>query len=114
MLTFLSLLQVAIFAMGIASVAIAIRYVMFFASSGHHVAGSMRALLWEQVTSSGGTLIFSANSLLATVTGTPESEWNNINAEWAIAIRAAMFGMMIHATWRMSSSVRRILEEHDE
>lgn len=106
-------LQVLIFSMGVTSIVLAITYAWFFHHSRHHVAGAMKAMLIEQITSSAGTLYFSANSLLATIMGVPEDQWNTIDPTVAIVVRVLMFGMMIHATSRMSVSVRRVLHEHD-
>lgn len=107
----LDVLQVVIFGLGCISIGLAINYIRFFRRSRHHIAGSMQALLAEQITSSIGTMLFAANSLLATLTGVPPEHWNSIPPEAAIAIRAVMFIAMIHATVRISVSVRRVLHE---
>ena len=56
-------------------------------------------------------MLFSINSLIGTIQGEHHSEWNNINPELAILIRAIMFGFMIHATTSMSYEVKKIIEE---
>lgn len=91
--------------------AMAIRYLVFFMRSSHHLSWTMRFFLCEQVVTSGGTMLFSSNSLLATITGTPEAEWNNIDPVMAIAIRAVMFGAMIQSTWHLSASIRKVAED---
>ena len=93
------------------AVVLAVRHMLFFRRSGHHLSRSMIAMLVEQVVSALGTMAFSANSLLATLMELPPDEWNSIPPVVAIVIRDVMFGAMIHSTTRLSVSVQKVLHD---
>ena len=110
----LNALQVITFCMGATSFGLAVRFYLFFVRSNHHLSRTMRFFLVEQIVTSLGTLAFSTNSLAATLTGVPESEWNNVTPELAIAIRVAMFGAMIQSTTALSLSVMRVVADNEK
>ena len=103
--------QVFTFGLGVTAVVLAVRHMLFFRRSGHHLSRSMIAMLVEQVVSALGTMAFSANSLLATLMELPPDEWNSIPPVVAIVIRDVMFGAMIHSTTRLSVSVQKVLHD---
>ena len=104
-------LQVTTFAIGLLALGLAIRHMVFFRRSSHHLSKSMIGMLVEQVVSASGTMLFSCNSLLATIMNVPADQWNNIPPLVAIVIRIAMFGAMVHSTVRLSMSVQKVLND---
>lgn len=98
-----------VFALGVAAVAMSVAFWLFFRRSSTQMAQAMQAFLVEQFVSGVGTLLFSSNSLLATISGVPESEWNNMSPLVAQLIRLVMFGAMLHSTLRLGLVVRRVV-----
>lgn len=97
--------------MGLFAICQAIRHVIFFSHSKTSLSWTMIAFLIEQVLCSAGTLVFAANSLLSALTGAEMEFWNTIDPKLAIALRAIMFGAMIHSTGRMSQEIKKIDNE---
>lgn len=104
-------LQVGVFALGLLCISLSAKYMLFFWSSRKSIGRSMCFLLGEQIVTAGCTLLFAANSLIATITGEPEAEWNAIGTNEAIALRCIMFGVMIYSTIHLSQSVRTIIHK---
>lgn len=107
----LELSQFFVFGLGAVAVAQAIWFIRFFRGNDSNLSWAMIAFLTEQIISAVGTMAFSVNSLIATITGAPVGEWNSFPAGLAQFIRAAMFIGMIHATGRLAYAVKKIKEE---
>ncbi len=108
---FLEFFQLIVFLMGLVAVLLAIYFIRFFSRSKKPLSIAMMAFLIEQVLSSAGTMIFSSNSLLATLLGRDPEEWNSIDPWFAILIRFVMFGAMLHSTIRLSVEVKKINDQ---
>ena len=103
--------QWGVFALGCCAIAMAIYFYKVFSASNRHISYAVRAFLAEQVISAVCTIIFAANSLAGTIRGDDSSGWNNIDPSVAIALRAIMFGAMLHATYHLMVEVSRCKEE---
>ena len=102
--------QLAVFLLGCRAIHQAGNFIIFFRASKRSLSFAMQKFLFEQIISAVGTMFFSVNSLIGTIRGEHPSEWNNMNPELPILIRAIMFGFMIHATTSMSYEVKKIIE----
>lgn len=107
------LLQVFVFLVGCGCIAMSARYLVFFIGANREIGRSMVFMLAEQIVTACCTLAFSFNSLIATISGNPEAQWNSIKTEVAIFLRLLMFGVMIWSTFHLSRSVKRIVRGKD-
>jgi len=106
-------LQIVTFCLGLVSLGLALKFMCFFFHSSHHLSQTMRLLLFEQIVTSTGTLIFSSSSMYSTLTGLPPTQWNAMSPEFAIAIRIAMFLCMIQSTTALSMSILKVVDQQE-
>lgn len=109
----LGMLQAFTFALGLISLALSVRFYVFFSGSRHHLSRTMRFFLTEQLVTTCGTLYFSWNSLCGTIRGLPADQWNTLDPTLAITIRVVMFAAMIQSTASLSWSVLRVLRDSE-
>lgn len=106
----LQIFQILVFFLGIYSLTLSVKYLVFFVRVERRVARSMVYLMTEQVVSASCTMAFSVNSLMGTLVGESQTSWNNIDPLTAIVLRAAMFGAMIHSNVHLSRSIKKVIE----
>lgn len=109
----LDAMQLVVFGLACWSVYLAVRHAIFFRTCSRHIGQSMMLFFVEQIICSVGTMIFSANSLYATLSGDVAANWNTVDPWAAVGIRVVMFLAMIHSTTHLTHSIREILDRDD-
>lgn len=115
-MSFLDIMQIIIFIIGVFAFCLSLYFLRFFAQApyGDGMAIAMRSFLVEQIISTLATLYFSYNALHSSISGLPEQNWNNVTPEISSVLRIIIFFAMIFSTSKLAYEIIKIQKKLKE
>ena len=112
-MSFLDIMQILIFVVGIIACSLAIYFLILFRHTTENdgLVVAMKTFLIEQFISAMSTLYFSFNALYSSITGLPKENWNNVTPEISTILRIAIFLAMILSTGKLCYEIKKIQQE---